>query len=317
MKLVSYNKDEQDQLAILVDGLLYDTDLLHPDLPVSMSMFLNYWEDVYSPTITLNDKLEKGKVSHLQGIEFDSVEILPPIPHCTSHRGACGFQSHLNESYRYPIFYFANHNCFQGPGDIICMPEHLQKLDFELEVAIVICKAGKNIKAANADEYIGGFMIMNDISSRQATTNGLQWNLSSSKGKNFAIPIGPMLVTPDELEPYKVECKPNHTGKAYNLPMRCMVNSVQVSEGNLADMEWTFAEIIEEASYGVQLFPGDIIASGAIRSGCFFELNAAGKLNDPDYKEQWLQPDDTIEIEVDGLGKLSNTIVKDESEFSE
>lgn len=95
-----------------------------------------------------------------------------------------------------------------------------------------------------------------------------------------------------------------------------MVNGVQVSEGNLADMDWTFAEIIERASYGVQLFPGDIIGSGTVGTGCFLELNGTGKLNDPDYKEQWLKEGDVIEMEVDGLGILKNTIVKDESDFS-
>lgn len=95
-----------------------------------------------------------------------------------------------------------------------------------------------------------------------------------------------------------------------------MVNGVQVSEGNLADMDWAFAEIIERASYGVQLFPGDIIGSGTVGTGCFLELNGTGKLNDPDYKEQWLKEGDVIEMEVDGLGILKNTIVKDESDFS-
>ena len=81
-------------------------------------------------------------------------------------------------------------------------------------------------------------------------------------------------------------------------------------------MDWTFAEIIERASYGVTLFPGDIIGSGTVGTGCFLELNGTGKLTDPDYKEQWLQVGDIVEMEIDGLGKLSNTIVKDESDFS-
>jgi fumarylacetoacetate (FAA) hydrolase len=98
--------------------------------------------------------------------------------------------------------------------------------------------------------------------------------------------------------------------------MKCWVNDVQVSEGNLADMDWTFAEIIERASYGVQLFPGDIIGSGTVGTGCFLELNGTGKLNDPEYKEQWLKEGDVVEMEIDNLGKLSNTIVKDESDFS-
>ncbi|MEO6454617.1 MAG: fumarylacetoacetate hydrolase family protein [Ginsengibacter sp.] len=327
MKLVSYYKDEQDQLAVLVDGLLYDMDLMHPDLPVSMSMFLNYWEDVYTITTAINKKLEEGNISRQQAIDYGEVQVLAPVPHPTSSRNACAFLQHIQASYKnttaifpgfdqFPVFYFANHNCFQGSGDVVCMPDHLEKLDFELQVAIVICKAGKNIKGAEADEYIGGYMIMNNICTRHFLADEIVLNSFCEQGKGFATPIGPMLVTPDELEPYKVECKLNHIGNSYNLPMKCWVNGIQVSEGNLADMSWTFAEIIEQASYGVQLFPGDIITSGAAGNGSFLELNITGKVNDPDYNEQWLQEGDIIEMEIEGLGRLSNTIVKDESNFS-
>jgi len=94
------------------------------------------------------------------------------------------------------------------------------------------------------------------------------------------------------------------------------VNGVQVSEGNVSDMDWTFAELIERCSYGVNLYPGDIIGSGTVGTGCFLELNGTGKLNDPDYQEQWLQKDDVVEMEIDGLGKLSNTIVAEDSDWS-
>ena len=98
--------------------------------------------------------------------------------------------------------------------------------------------------------------------------------------------------------------------------MKCWVNDKQVSEGNVGDMDWTFAEIIERASYGVDLYPGDVIGSGTVGTGCFLELNGTGKLNDPDYTEQWLQAGDVVEMEIDGLGKLSNTIVAEETDWS-
>ena len=328
MKLVSYYKEGQDQLAILVDGLLYDTDLMYPDLPVSMSMFLNYWEDVYPLALRVDSSIKNGSASRQQGIPYESVQVLAPVPHPTSCRDGYAFRQHVASARRnrrvdmikefdqYPIFYFTNHNSIQGPGDVVCMPDHFEKLDFELEAAIVICKPGKNIKAKEADEYIGGYMVMNDLSARRLQMEEMLLNLGPAKGKDFATTIGPMLVTPDELEEFKIDCKPGHTGNAYNLAMKCWVNDVQVSEGNLADMDWTFAEIIERASYGVQLFPGDIIGSGTVGTGCFLELNGTGKLNDPEYKEQWLKEGDVVEMEIDNLGKLSNTIVKDESDFS-
>jgi fumarylacetoacetate (FAA) hydrolase len=123
-------------------------------------------------------------------------------------------------------------------------------------------------------------------------------------------------VTLEELEEFVVPCKENHVGKSWNLSMKCWVNGVQVSGGNLSDMDWTFAEIIERASYGVDLIPGDVIGSGTVGTGCFLELNGTGKLNDPNYAEQWLHPNDVVDMEIDGLGKLSNTIVAEETDWS-
>jgi fumarylacetoacetate (FAA) hydrolase len=217
---------------------------------------------------------------------------------------------------QYPIFYFTNHHSIQGPGEIKCMPDHFEKLDFELEVAIVISKHGRNINANNADEYIGGLMIMNDMSARRLQMEEMLLNLGPAKGKDFSTVLGPWLVTLDELENFLIPAKENHTGASWNLKMNCWVNGVQVSEGNVGDMDWTFAEIIERASYGADLYPGDVIGSGTVGTGCFLELNGTGKLNTPDYTEQWLKEGDIVEMEIDGLGKLSNTIVREESEFS-
>jgi fumarylacetoacetate (FAA) hydrolase len=144
----------------------------------------------------------------------------------------------------------------------------------------------------------------------------MKLNLGPAKGKDFATAIGPMLVTLDELEKYEVPCKVGHTGKAWSLSMKCLVNGVQVSKGNVSDMDWTFAEIIERSSYGVNLYAGDVIGSGTVGTGCFLELNGTGKLNDPNYNAQWLQENDVVEMEIEGLGKLSNTIVKEDSDFS-
>ncbi len=327
MKLVSYLKEDHAQLAFLVDGILYDADRLHPDLPVSMTMFLNYWDYIFPIAHSINRSLIEGN-KKFRGVAIEDVEILAPVPNPTSCRDAYAFRQHvaaarknrrmdmIPEFDQFPVFYFTNHNSIQGPGEIVCMPDHLDKLDFELEVAIVICKPGKNIKAEEADEYIGGYMIMNDVSARELQSEEMKLNLGPAKGKDFSTVIGPMLVTPDELEEFLIEPKENHIGNTYNLEMKCWVNDVQVSEGNLSDMEWTFAEIIERASYGVQLYPGDIIGSGTVGTGCFLELNGTGKLNDPEYKEQWLKEGDNVEMEIENLGKLVNTIVKDESDFS-
>jgi fumarylacetoacetate (FAA) hydrolase len=141
-------------------------------------------------------------------------------------------------------------------------------------------------------------------------------NLGPAKGKDFATAIGPCLVTLDELENLEIPSKEGHTGKSWNMPMKCWVNGVQVSSGNLGDMDWTFAEIIERCAYGADIHPGDVIGSGTVGTGCFLELNGTGKLNNPDYVEQWLQAGDIVEMEIEGIGKLTNSIVKEDSVFS-
>jgi fumarylacetoacetate (FAA) hydrolase len=330
MKLVSYlNENEgRDQLAFLVDGYLYDCDLLHPDLPGSMNMFLHYWDDMYPIALQVDAAIKAGRISNEQALQMETVKVLAPVPFPTSCRDGYAFRQHVAAARRnrnvemipefdqYPIFYFTNHHSIQGPGEIKCMPDHFEKLDFELEASIVICKPGRNIPAEEADQYIGGLMIMNDMSARRLQMEEMLLNLGPAKGKDFATVIGPCLVTLDELESFEIPCKEGHTGKNWNLPMKCRVNGMEVSSGNLGDMDWTFAEIIERCSYGADIHPGDVIGSGTVGTGCFLELNGTGKRNNPDYAEQWLQAGDEVEMEIEGLGKLKNTIVAEESDFS-
>jgi fumarylacetoacetate (FAA) hydrolase len=328
MKLVSYVRDGHDQLAIYIDGYLYNTDQLHPELPSSMGMFLNYWDDYYPIALSCHKAITEKRTSATQGIPAEGEHILAPVPFPSSCRDGYAFRQHVESARRnrgvgmipefdqYPIFYFTNHHSIQGPGPVACMPDHFEKLDFELEAAIVVCKNGRNIRAEEADEYIGGLMIMNDMSARRLQMEEMLLNLGPAKGKDFSTVIGPWLVTLDELEPFEIPAKEGHTGKSWNLPMTCTVNGIQVSAGNLGDMEWTFAEIIERASYGVNLYPGDVIGSGTVGTGCFLELNGTGKLKDPNYQEQWLNEGDEVVCEIEQLGQLKNTIERENSDFS-
>ncbi|MFI5153674.1 MAG: fumarylacetoacetate hydrolase family protein [Chitinophagales bacterium] len=328
MKLVSYLKDEQDQLAILVDDLLYDMEFIHPDLPNTIGMFLNYWDSCLPLARAGEIAIQEEKISKARGIPLESVKILSPVPFPSSCRDAYAFRQHVAAARRnrnapmipefdqFPVFYFTNHHSIQGPGDIRCMPDHFAKLDFELEAAIVISRHGRNIRAEDADEHIGGLMIMNDMSARQLQMEEMLLNLGPAKGKDFSTALGPWILTLDDLEPREVPCKPGHVGKSWDLNMICMINGEELSRGNLSDMDWTFAEIIERASYGADLYAGDIIGSGTVGTGCFLELNGTAKLNDPGYIERWLKEDDIVEMEIDGLGKLINKIVREEEDFS-
>ena len=325
MKLVSYLQNGDVKLGAIVQQQLYSLQAVNEQLPNDIIGFLQLGVQVRLET---EKKLLSMVATHSLPSPVKDYSLLAPVPRPTSCRDGYAFRQHVETARRnrgvemikefdeYPIFYFTNHNAVQGPGPIYCMPDHFQQLDFELEIAIVIGKEGKNIKAKDADNYIAGFTIMNDLSARKLQMEEMLLNLGPAKGKDFSTVIGPWLVTPDELENFLVPPKEGHIGNNYNLAMKCWVNDKLVSSGNVSEMDWTFAEIIERCSYGVNLYPGDVIGSGTVGTGCFLELNGTGKLNDPNYKAQWLQPNDIVKMQIDGLGILENTIHAEATDWS-
>lgn len=325
MKLVSYKNDGSEHLGVFINGHIFNLHSCDKLIPDNMNGFLAGGEELMDRAKNINKSIKSGKREAKEEVFY---ELLAPVPHPSSCRDGYAFRQHVAAARRnrkvdmiaefdqYPVFYFTNHNAIQGPGDIFCMPDHFQKLDFELEAAIVIGKKGRNIKAEDADEYIAGYMIMNDLSARTLQMEEMLLNLGPAKGKDFSTVIGPWLVTPDELDAYKIPAKEGHTGNNYDLKMSCRVNGIEVSAGSMRDMDWTFAEIIERCAYGTDILPGDVIGSGTVGTGCFLELNGTGLLNNPNYKTQWLQPGDVVEMEISGLGILSNTILKADTDWS-
>jgi fumarylacetoacetate (FAA) hydrolase len=188
-----------------------------------------------------------------------------------------------------PVFYFSNAASIQGPFQPVKRPEGCERLDFELEIAAAI----------DGDGNIGGFMLMNDWSARDIQRREMKVGLGPAKGKDFATSIGPYLVTPDELADRIVD---GSRGNRYNLIMTACVNGVEYSRGNLADMHWTFAELIAEASRNTVLLPGDLIGSGTVGTGCITEF--------PPGTYPWLQPGDEVALEVETLGALRNRVVE-------
>ena len=130
MKLVSYLKEDRDQLAVLVDDFLYDLENLHPDLPNTMSMFLNYWDDGISMVNGGLVMIEEGKISKNKAVPLHTVQLLAPVPFPPSCRDAYAFRQHVAAARRnrkvemipefdqYPIFYFTNHHSIKGPGEV-------------------------------------------------------------------------------------------------------------------------------------------------------------------------------------------------------
>jgi fumarylacetoacetate (FAA) hydrolase len=325
MKLSTFKHNSEAHLGIFVNGNLYQVSSLHPELPNDILKFLEQGEKA----MTLLKSCEQNLIDHPNYSKIiEDYQLLAPVPKPTSCRDGYAFRQHVATARRnrglgmipefdqYPIFYFTNHNAIYGPGEIALMPDHFRQLDFELEVAVVIGKHGRNIKAEEADQYIAGYTIMNDLSARTLQMEEMLLNLGPAKGKDFATTIGPWLVTLEEVEQYRTATKANHTGAQYNMEMTCTVNGIQVSSGNLNQMDWTFAEIIERVSYGVDVFPGDVIGSGTVGTGCFLELNGTAKLNNPDHIAQWLQAGDVVSLQVEGLGDLTNTIKAEQTDWS-
>jgi len=248
------------------------------------------------------------------------VTLLSPIPRPPSMRDGYAFRQHVEtarknrglemipEFDQFPVFYFTNHQAVIGPGDLRVQRRHLERLDFELEAAIVVGARGRNVPASKADSLVFGLTIMNDFSARVLQMDEMKLSLGPAKGKDFATGLGPWLVTIDELTSH---AKTTPQGTQWDLEMRAFVNGVQVSRGNVKDMNWTFAQILERASYGVTLHPGDVIGSGTCGTGCFLELNGS-KIT----KDQWLQPGDVVALEIDGLGRLENRVVEVGEEMS-
>jgi fumarylacetoacetate (FAA) hydrolase len=307
-------------------------DTLDPDLSQAR-LGLIKGEDVVDVALASNNTLEQSMISFLEGGErsmdiarkllessdasytMNEVTLLSPVPRPTSMRDGYAFRQHVEAARRnrgvemipefdlFPVFYFTNHNGVIGQGPMRVMPEHLKKLDFELEAAIVIGKKGRNIKAADADSYIAGYTIMNDWSARYLQMEEMKLSLGPAKGKDFATALGPWLVTKDELESKKIT---SADGDRYDLTMTCTVNGKELSRGNLKDMTWSFAQLIERASYGVTLMPGDVIGSGTVGTGCLLELNGS-KITD----NLWIQIGDTVTCAIDMLGSLTNTVIEE------
>jgi fumarylacetoacetate (FAA) hydrolase len=132
----------------------------------------------------------------------------------------------------------------------------------------------------------------------------MKLNLGPAKGKDFATSLGPWLVTVDELAAKRTKTA---QGSVFDLEMRASVNGQALSKGNVKDMSWTFAQLLERASYGVSLAPGDVVGSGTCGTGCLLELNGS-KVT----KDLWLKAGDTVVLEIDGLGRLENRVVLEE-----
>jgi len=313
MKLVTYLRDSHVRLGAVKEDHVVDLASAAMDvgrlLPSSMLDLLAGGEAAME---TARAVVALADLDAPYSAPVSSVRLLAPVPRPPSMRDGYAFRQHVETARRnrgvemipefdeFPVFYFTNHNAVFGPGRVPVRELHLGKLDFELECAVVIGKGGRDIRASKADAHIAGYTIMNDLSARVLQMQEMKLSLGPAKGKDFATVLGPYLVTPDELADRRV---PGPQGDRYDLEMTAAVNGKLVSRDTLAHMNWTFAQIIERASYGVDLYPGDVIGSGTCGTGCFLELNGSKVTND-----QWLRPGDRVELTIAKLGTLVTEI---------
>lgn len=203
------------------------------------------------------------------------------------------------EWYQMPVFYFSNPRSFQGPREPVAAPAASVELDFELEVAGVLGTPGESIPAREADRFIAGFVLLNDWSARDLQREEMKVGLGPAKGKDFATSFGPYFVTPDELTRWDGG---SQAGTHYDVDLHAFVNGKLLSRGNLKDLYFTFAEMVERASRDVALVPGEVLGSGTVGTGCILELGTD--------VHPWLTPGDTVRFEAGPLGVLETKVVK-------
>jgi len=313
MRLVTFERAGRVSIGAATDrGIVYFGALV-PELAVSMQELVSRSESL----LPLARSVLAGPVPDAALVRESEARLLAPIPRPPSMRDGYAFRQHvetarrnrglamIEEFDRFPVFYFTNHQAVIGPGELRVGRGRLERLDFELEIAIVVGREVRNPTLAEADAAIFGYTIMNDFSARALQMEEMKLNLGPAKGKDFATAIGPWLVTPEELAG---RITPSPKGNVLNAAMAADVNGVRVSSGNANAMNWTFAEILARAGDGVTLYPGDVIGSGTVGTGCFLELNGSKITHD-----EWLRPGDEIVLSVEGLGTLAHRIVEDPS----
>ncbi len=236
------------------------------------------------------------KILQQTPLSLEEVTPLPPVERPGAFLDFYTFEEHVRnarqkrglsmvpEWYEFPVWYNGSTRCFSGDKATVDFPQNENKKDYELELAIVIKKKCHRVSIEEATDYIGAYTIVNDFSARQLQEKIMKVGLGPAKAKDFNTGIGPWMVTSDEI------------GDPRNLKMRAWVNGELWSEGNSGSSHYTFPEMIAFASEDQVLYPGDILASGTVGTGCGLELG------------RFLKAGDKIELEIENIGKLTHWI---------
>jgi fumarylacetoacetate (FAA) hydrolase len=301
MKLITYDTANGPRAGVVVDGQVLDIAPLLGEQG-GLRDVRALLELPNDPLIRLKSAL--GSVRTGQGVPLDTVRLRAPILQPPTVRDFMVYEGHANAGgtrqlsdawYRLPIFYFSNPLCIFGPEDAVPYPSASEQLDYELELAAVIGREANNVAEADAFSYIAGFTIFNDWSCRDLQRDEMEARLGPAKGKDAASSLGPWIVTTDELAPFIRDSR---------LHVRCTlkVNGVQWMENNAGIMYHSWGAMIERASRDSRLVPGDVLGGGTVTDGSIGEAIRNG------FPARYLEPGDLVEIAVEGIGFLRNTI---------
>ena len=276
MKLVRFGEKGKEKPGLYKDGNVVDLRKLFPEIPdIGERFFRENWLEkiagVEEPGQKIKDRI--GCPIHKPS------KIICLGKNYAEHAKEGGFENPDR-----PLIFCKTVNTLNGPFDSIILPKSSGKIDWEVELAIIIGKEGKRIAKAQASEYIAGFTVMNDVSGREAQFSDSQW----FRGKSFDgfAPAGPVMVTPDEI------------GDVNNLRITATVDGKIMQDGNTRDMIFDVYTIIEDISEDITLIPGDIISTGTPAG--------VGIFRDPPVV---LKPGNVVECYVENIGTIVNKVI--------
>jgi 2-keto-4-pentenoate hydratase/2-oxohepta-3-ene-1,7-dioic acid hydratase in catechol pathway len=300
MRLLTYDAGAGPRAGVLVGDRIHDVStLLDEDLMRDVRALLERSANAFS---RLHKALETARIE--DSLALTEVRLRAPILQPPTVRDFMVYEGHASGGgtrqlsdawYRLPIFYFSNPLRIFGPDETVPYPSASELLDYELEIGAVIGREGTNVRAADAFAHIAGFTIFNDWSCRDLQRDEMEARLGPAKGKDAATSLGPWIVTTDEL------ASRIHDGR---LNVRCTlkVNGEQWMENDASLMYHSWGDMIERASRDSRIVPGDVLGSGTVTGGSIGEAIRNG------LPARYLQVGDVVEIEVEAIGVLRNTI---------
>lgn len=289
---LAVNVDGQWRLIETSHGIL---DLLDANLDESLSEFNDFVESEYTDLIPMKPAayrdfmlFEKHAIDATRGFVKKYMPKLLPI--VKVYEGIFGkpFPKLKPKSryYQHPIYYMGNHLNFITHNDTIQIPSYTEELDYELEIGAIINKPLKNATPEEAEQAIGGFVILNDFSARDVQISEMESGFGPMKTKNFGSSISTHIVSRDEL-----------INRLQQLKTEVHINDQLVAEGTTEGMYYSIQEAIAYASWEEQLHPGELFGSGTV-PGCTGIENGV-----------MLKRGDNITLAVEGLGQLTNQVV--------